>query len=156
MVKTSAKDVDQHDMVRQVAGFLKKSGKVKVPEWADVVKLGIYKELAPNDPDWYYTRTASIARHLYMRSPAGVGAFTTIYGGRKRRGTQPPHFCKGSSSVVRKCMQTLEAIKWVEKFPDGGRVLSKQGRKDLDRIASQIKQHAKKAAQEAAQAEAQA
>lgn len=31
MVKpTSVKDVDQHDIVRQIASFLKKSGKVKV------------------------------------------------------------------------------------------------------------------------------
>lgn len=66
------KDVDQHEFVRQVAAFLKKTGKVKVPEWADVVKLSKFNELAPVDPDWYYTRTASIARHLYIRSPAGT------------------------------------------------------------------------------------
>uniref|UniRef100_A0A914EPJ9 Ribosomal protein S19 n=1 Tax=Acrobeloides nanus TaxID=290746 RepID=A0A914EPJ9_9BILA len=69
---TSVKDVDQHEIVTQIAGFLKKSGKVKVPDWADVVKLGKNKELAPNDPDWYYTRAASIARRLYIRSPTGM------------------------------------------------------------------------------------
>lgn len=67
----SVKDVDQHEFVRQVAAFLKKTNKVKVPEWADLVKLAKYKELAPIDPDWYYVRTASIARHLYFRYPAG-------------------------------------------------------------------------------------
>ncbi len=37
-------------------------------------------------------------------------------------------------------MQTLEALKWVEKDSDkGGRRLTRQGRKDLDRIASQMK-----------------
>lgn len=56
-------------------------------------------------------------------------------------GTRPSHFCRGSSTVVRKALQTLEAIKWVEKGEEGrGRSLSKQGRKDLDRIASQMKQ----------------
>lgn len=68
---TSVKDVDQHEIVRQIAAFLKKSGKVKVPDFADLVKLGKHKELAPIDPDWYYVRTASIARRLYIRSPVG-------------------------------------------------------------------------------------
>lgn len=77
----------------------------------------------------------------------GVGAFTKVYGGRQSHGTRPSHFCRGSSSVVRKALQTLEAIKWVEKGEDGrGRQLSRQGRKDLDRIASQMKQAQLKAA----------
>lgn len=33
-----------------------RSGKLKVPEWVDVVKTGIHKELAPYDEDWFYTR----------------------------------------------------------------------------------------------------
>jgi len=146
MVKVSVKDVDQHEFVRQVAAFLKKTNKVKVPEWADLVKLAKFKELAPIDSDWYFVRTASIVRHLYFRSPAGVGAFTKVYGGRKSNGTRPSHFCRGGKSVNRKALQTLEAIKWVEKGEDGrGRALSKQGRKDLDRIASQMKQALAKA-----------
>ncbi|MCP9260071.1 40S ribosomal protein S19 [Dirofilaria immitis] len=139
---TSVKDVDQHEM---------KSGKVKVPDWSDLVKMGSYKELAPVDIDWYYTRTASIARRLYIRSPTGVGALRRVYGGSKRRGVAPNHFSKASGSVIRKALQTLEAIKWVEKHQGGnGRILSRQfwtddcvkGRKDLDRIAAQIHQKA--------------
>nr|P39698.1 RecName: Full=Small ribosomal subunit protein eS19S; AltName: Full=40S ribosomal protein S19S [Ascaris suum]CAA82999.1 ribosomal protein S19S [Ascaris suum] len=145
MVKQpSVKDVDQHEIVRYIAGFLKKSGKVKVPEWSDLVKLGITKELAPVDSDWYYVRTASVARRLYIRSPTGVGALRRVYGGNKRRGVTPNHFARASGSVIRKALQTLEAIKWVEKHPDGnGRILTKQGRKDLDRIASQMRQNTK-------------
>ncbi|VDO80163.1 unnamed protein product [Soboliphyme baturini] len=146
-MRVTVKDVDQHEFVQQVASFLKKTGKVKVPEWSDVVKLGVFKELAPLDPDWYYTRTASVARHLYLRSPAGVGAFKKIYGGRKRRGSAPAHFCRASGSVARKCLQTLEAIKWAEKHPTGGRRLSVQGRKDLDRIATHMKQAQKQPAE---------
>ena len=138
---TSLKDVDQHEIVHQIAGFLKKSGKVKVPEWADVVKLGKHKELAPTDPDWYYVRAASIARRLYIRSPTGVGALRKVYGTNKRRGTTPNHFSKASGAVIRKALQTLESLKWVEKRPEGGRRISKQGRKDLDRIASQVRNH---------------
>ncbi|TKR92693.1 hypothetical protein L596_007297 [Steinernema carpocapsae] len=139
MVKAcGVKDVDQRAVVKHIAAFLKKSGKVKIPEWADLVKLGVAKELAPMDPDWYFVRTASIARRLYVRSPAGIGAFRKVYGQSINRGTRPSHFKQASGSVIRKALQTLEAIKWVEKHPDGGRILSKQGRKDLDRIASQM------------------
>lgn len=139
---TSVKDVDQHEMVRQIAHFLKKSGKVKVPEWSDFVKMGYYKELAPINVDWYYVRTASIARRLYIRSPTGVGALRRVYGGSNRRGVAPNRFAKASGSVIRKALQTLEAVKWVEKHPDGtGRIISRQGRKDMDRIAAQIRQN---------------
>jgi len=48
---------------------------------SDIIKLACFKEMAPNDPDWFYIRAASMARHLYMRAPCGVGAFTKIYGG---------------------------------------------------------------------------
>lgn len=68
---TSMKDVDQEQAVKKIADYLKKSGKVKLPPWVDVVKLGIHKQLPPSDPDWYFVRTASIARRLYIRSPVG-------------------------------------------------------------------------------------
>ena len=50
-----------------------------------------------------------------------------VYGGKLRRGVRPNHFQTGSGAVIRKALQTLEALKWVEKHSDGkGRVLSKQ------------------------------
>lgn len=33
-----------------------RSGKLKVPEWVDTVKLAKHKELAPYDENWFYTR----------------------------------------------------------------------------------------------------
>jgi small subunit ribosomal protein S19e len=38
---------------------LKRSGKLEVPTWVDMVKTGAYKELAPYDPDWYYVRAGA-------------------------------------------------------------------------------------------------
>lgn len=50
-----------------------------------------------------------------------------MYGGKIRRGVQPNHWVLGAGGVIRKSLQTLEALKWVEKNPNGkGRVLSKQ------------------------------
>lgn len=41
-----------------------------------------FKELAPYDDDWYYTRVAAVARHIYMRSPVGVGSVQKMFGGK--------------------------------------------------------------------------
>jgi hypothetical protein len=41
------------------ASHLKRSGKLEVPAWVDIVKTGAYKELAPYDPDWYYVRAGA-------------------------------------------------------------------------------------------------
>ncbi|XP_057276857.1 40S ribosomal protein S19, partial [Pezoporus wallicus] len=115
-----------------------RSGKLKVPDWADTVKLAKHKELAPYDENWFYTRAASTARHLYLRGGAGAGSLTKVYGGRQRRGVRPSHFSRGSGAVARRVLQALEALKMVEKDQDGGRKLTPQGQRDLDRIAGQV------------------
>merc|ERR1712048_1002610 len=39
-----------------------------------------------SDDDWFYIRTASIARQLYIKGTVGVGRFAVIYGGTVNRG----------------------------------------------------------------------
>jgi len=143
MPPVSVKDVDQQKFVVAFAAFLKKSGKMPVPEWVDIVKDGVAKELAPYDEDWFYTRTASVARHLYIRAPVGVGTVRKIYGIRKNNGSRPSHWCQSSGSIARKALQSLEKMKLVEKDANGGRRLTGQGRRDLDRIAAQLKKSKK-------------
>ncbi len=55
------------------------------------------------------SRTRSCLR---QRSP-------DLFPGRKRNGTRPSHFCRGSSSVARKVLQSLEGIKMVEADANG-------------------------------------
>jgi len=135
---SSVKDVDQQMFVVGFADFLKKSGKMKVPEWADLIKLSRFNEQGPHNQDWFFVRASSVARHLYIRSPAGVGSFTKIYGARKRNGSAPSHFMRASQSVSRRVLQALEEMGLVEKDANGGRKLTSQGRRDMDRIAAQI------------------
>jgi small subunit ribosomal protein S19e len=52
----TAKDVNAHALIKAYAAHLKRSGKLPVPKWVDVVKTGKFKELAPLDQDWYYMR----------------------------------------------------------------------------------------------------
>ncbi|KAK9873051.1 hypothetical protein WA026_020785 [Henosepilachna vigintioctopunctata] len=145
MPSVTLKDVDQHKFVKAFASFLKKSGKLKVPEWVDLVKTSRAKELAPYDPDWFYVRCAAVVRHVYIRSPVGVGSVTKIFGSRKRNGTKPSHFCRSAGSIARRALQSLEGLKLIEKSGDGGRKLTQQGMRDLDRIAAQVKAKERKA-----------
>lgn len=59
--------------------------------------------------------------------------------GRQRKGTSPSHFCRGAGGVARKALQSLEGLKLIEKTGEGGRKLTVQGRRDLDRIAAQVR-----------------
>ena len=101
----TVKDVTSHDFVIAYAAHLKRIGKIEVPKWADLVKTGTTRELAPYDPDWYYIRAAAIARRVYLRGGIGVGAFKRIFGGRKMRGTRPEHFMTGSGSIARHILE---------------------------------------------------
>lgn len=53
------------------ASHLKRSGKLEVPTWVDLVKTGSFKELAPYDPDWYYVRAGNHANRIHG-SPLNV------------------------------------------------------------------------------------
>ncbi|PIA25286.1 hypothetical protein AQUCO_12000024v1 [Aquilegia coerulea] len=111
---------------------------MELPHWTDIVKTATFKELAPYDPDWYYIRAASMARKIYLRQGLGVGGFRKIYGGRKRNGSRPPHFCKSSGGIARHILQQLENMKIVEMDPKGGRRITSIGRRDLDQVAGRI------------------
>jgi len=134
----TVKDVAAQEFVVAYSKYLKRSGKIDVPKWVDIVKTGVAKELAPYDPDWYFVRAASMARKIYLRAGTGVGGFKKIYGSSYRRGTKPPHFCKSSGSIARSVLKHLEAMKVVEKDPKGGRRITQTGQRDLDRIAGTI------------------
>ncbi|KAJ6860876.1 40S ribosomal protein S19-3 [Populus alba x Populus x berolinensis] len=115
----SVKDVSPHEFVKAYSAHLKRSGKIELPLWTDIVKTGTFKELAPYDPDWYYVRAASMARKIYIRGGLGVGAFRRIYGGSKRNGSRPPHFCKSSGSVARHILQQLQNVNIIDIDPKG-------------------------------------
>ncbi|XP_058180795.1 small ribosomal subunit protein eS19x-like [Rhododendron vialii] len=137
-VSRTVKDVSPHEFVKAYSAHLKRSGKMELPQWTDIVKTGTFKELAPYDPDWYYIRAASMARKIYLRGGLGVGAFRRIYGGSKRNGSRPPHFCKSSGSVARHILQQLQNMNIVDFDPKGGRRITSSGQRDLDQVAGRI------------------
>jgi len=146
----SPRDVTADAFIAAYASHLKRSGKLEVPNWVDIVKTGHGKEQGPLDPDWFYIRAAAIARHVYLRKSSGLASLKKFQGNSKRRGVRPSHHVDASGSVQRKVVQSLEKIGVLEAHPDGGRKVSQEGQRDLDRISSSVLQDAIKRAKEEA------
>merc|ERR1712127_728031 len=120
---TTVKDVEAEKFIVAFAQHLKRQGRFEIPKWADYVKTAKMKELPPNDPDWLYTRAASMARK--------------IYGGQHRRGVRRNRFAKGSGKIPRYCLQQLEEMGLVEQDENGGRQITQEGQRELDTVAVQ-------------------
>merc|ERR1712064_190137 len=87
----------------------------------------------------FYFYAKLILTYIDFRSPVGVSTIRKIYGIRKSNGSKPSHWIRGAGGLARKALQALEGLKVIEKDQNGGRRLTSQGRRDLDRIAAQIK-----------------
>ena len=137
---TTAYDVPADVLIGRITDYIKGNVKeITRPEWAAYVKTGSHVERAPQDPDWWYVRTASMLRKLYMKGPVGVSRLRKDYGGRKRRGVRPAHFARAGGKIIRSILQQLETAGLVEKANNGGRVVSAKGRSLLDAMSGQIK-----------------
>ena len=97
--------------------------------------LSPYRHLNTNNRT---IETAAVARHIYLRKDVGIGALTKLHGGAKRRGNRPSHHADSSASVQRKVCQSLEKIGVLEKSDNGGRRITQDGQRDLDRIATAV------------------
>jgi len=136
----TVKDVPADEFIKACAEYLKRQPKFDVPKYHDIVKTGTMKELAPYDEDWFYIRTASIARKVYLRKGTGVGALKKWYGGSNgtHRGTRKAHFSTASGAIIRKACFELEKLEMMDKAGDGGREITSKGRAEMDRIAGNI------------------
>jgi small subunit ribosomal protein S19e len=114
----NVKDVCAERFVKAYAQHLKKEGKIRIPIWSEIVKTGQHKQLSPTDPDWFYIRTASIARSIYLR-PGGVGHLRHRFGGGKQRTVAPLRHIQGSARIPRVIVQELEKLGVLEKSKTG-------------------------------------
>lgn len=135
-------DVYPNELIEKAAEELKKVEAIKQPAWASFAKTGVHKERPPVEKDWWYKRVAAVLRTVEILGPIGVSKLRAKYGGKQRRGHQPPHFKKGSGSVIRKVLQQLDKAgftKSVEKGVHKGRIITKEGKLFLNKIAEEIR-----------------
>ena len=117
-------DVPVWALIKAVAADLKKQG-VAQPDWSVFVKTGSHKERAPDSPDWFFERMASILYRIYKQGPLGTTGLRNYYGGKKRRGVKTAHFRKAGGKVIRVCLQQLEKQGLIKKSKKGRAVTGK-------------------------------
>ena len=132
-------DIPANILIRRLAQDLKSREEITAPDWMLFVKTGAHKERAPDDPDFWYVRCASILRKVYLNGPIGTEKLRIAYGGRKRRGAKPDKFQKGSGAIVRTALQQLEKAGFVKKQGNKGREMTDIGRSYMDKLSSTLK-----------------
>ena len=126
----------------KLAEALKSLSEFEKPKWIGFVKSGMAKQRPPVDENFWYKRTASILRQLYLKGVVGVGKLRTRYGSKKDRGGRPSKFYKASGKIIRIILQQAEAAGLVEKIDkmQHGRRLTAKGRNFLDSIEIESKE----------------
>ena len=130
-------DVPADLLITQLAEILKKED-IPAPSWTPYVKTGSHADRPPQKSDWWYTRCASILRKVYVHGPIGIDDLRKMYGGGKPVSYGAAHHRESGGAIIRKAVQGLEKLGYVEKVAGKGRVSSKQGMQKLDRLATEI------------------
>ncbi len=142
-------DVPASKFIEKLAKYLKENvDEVQPPAWAAVAKTGSHVEKQPQNQYWWYTRSASILRKVYVHGPIGLEKLRADYGGRKGFTVRPNHASKAGGSNVRKSLQQLEAAGLIQKASIKGRIMSPKGRKLLQDVAEDLQKDLVKTAPE--------
>ncbi len=132
-------EVPAGQLIERLAKHLKQNvGDITPPAWSEYAKTGAHKTRPPQNPDWWYSRCASLMRKLYVHGPVGVARLRVEYGGRVGRGNRREHHVPAGGSSIREPLQQLEKVKLVT--PDGkkGRKLTREGIVLLNRTAMEV------------------
>lgn len=134
-------DVNPTELIENTALELEKDENIKPEEWASFVKTGNNKDRPPVNKNWWYVRAAAILRKIMILGPIGTSKLRRKYGGNKNRGNKPNKFCRASGNIIRKMLQQLEKanlVKHVEKGVHKGRIITKEGKELLDKVANTL------------------
>lgn len=133
----TVREVPSGKLIDKLKEELKKDENIKPPIWMNFAKSGAQAERPPQQKDFWYIRTASVLRRIYLDGPVGVSRLRTYFGGARKMGYKPSHFKKSSGNILRKIFQQLEKSGFIEKVKNGRKITSK-GQKFLDRIAYEV------------------
>jgi len=132
-------DVPPQQFIDKLAKYLKENiDQIQPTPWAAFAKTGSHVEKQPQNPDWWYTRSASILRKVYAHEPIGLEKLRADYGGRKGFSVRPNHAAKAGGSNIRKVLQQLESAGLVQTAKSQGRKMTPKGRKLLQEVAEDL------------------
>jgi len=132
------KEVKIEEFIDMLKEELKKEKDIQPPAWSNFAKSGPHRERPPQQKDFWYIRSASVLKRIYVDGPIGVSKLRTFYGGRKRRGYKPAKFKKSAGNIIRKILQQLEKAGLVQTVK-GGRKITPKGQKLLSKVAKEAK-----------------
>jgi small subunit ribosomal protein S19e len=135
---THPNDVPPSVFLPRLATELRTRQAVQPPPWAMFVKTGVHKERAPTQTDWWYLRSASVLRKVYLQGYIGIQRLSSEYGGKKDRGSAPYHARNGSRSVLREIVHQLEKSGLLQPYKTKGRRVSPEGAKLLDSVSRDV------------------
>jgi small subunit ribosomal protein S19e len=136
---TTPHDVPASKFIEKLAKYIKENvEEIQPPTWSTFAKTGQHVEKQPQDPDWWYTRTASILRKVYIHGPIGIEKLRSDYGGRKGFSVRPNHASKAGGSNIRKILQQLETAGLIQTMRPQGRKMSPKGRRLLQEISEDL------------------
>ena len=136
---TTPHDVPASKFIDRLAKYLRENvDEVQPLPWAAFAKTGNHVEKQPQNPNWWYTRSASVLRKVYIHGPIGLEKLRADYGGRKNNGVKKNHVVKAGGSNIRKILQQLETAGLIQTFKPKGRVMSPKGRKLLQEVAGDL------------------
>jgi small subunit ribosomal protein S19e len=130
-------DVPADVLIDKLTEILKNED-LPAPVWTSFVKTGSHADKPPQKSDWWYTRCASIMRKVYLHGPMGVNDFRKVYGGGKAISYGARNHRDAGGVIIRKAIQGLEKLGYIDKVAGKGRVISKTGMQKLDRLATEI------------------
>jgi len=133
---TDIRTIEPGKYNKLLAEALKQIPEFKTPKWSLLVKTSTHKERPSTEEDFWYKRTASILRQIYIKGIVGVERLRTRYGGTKSRGVKPTEFRKSGGKIIRTILQQAEQAGLVEKYKGkhSGRKLTDKGKELLESI----------------------
>ena len=137
------KDVPADKFISAYAAHLKKTQKIQPLEGHGYLKTAYYKDMQPENPDWYYVRAAALARKMYLRPQIGVGRLRHLFGSCRRNGFARNKHGKAAGKIIRHALIQLEKAGILTRYKDQGevydtRVVSKEGQKELNEVAKNV------------------
>ncbi|HSV49124.1 MAG TPA: 30S ribosomal protein S19e [Candidatus Acidoferrales bacterium] len=136
---TTPHDVPASKFIDRLAKYLRENvDEVQPLPWATFAKTGTHVEKQPQNPNWWYIRSASIMRKVYIHGPIGLENLRADYGGRKNNGVKKNHAVKAGGSGIRKTLQQLETAGLVQTVKPKGRIMTPKGRKLMQEISGDL------------------
>jgi small subunit ribosomal protein S19e len=129
-------EVNPQELIKAAAAKLKEVIK-EPPEYVHFVKSGVSRERPPQDADFWYMRSASVLRQVYLNGPIGISRLRVRYGSKKEHVVHRKHFMRAGGSIISDSLKALEDAGLVKK-DQKGRTITPKGKSFLDKLSNSV------------------